>query len=263
MKFMADSNAPLMKIRGRSVLVTGGCGGIGLAIGERFAASGLKVVLADRDIAPGEAVAKRYPDVELLAIELADHREIDRLLKPFVDRDELPDILVNGVGISPKSQSPGKAYRTWEMPIDQWRRVVEVNLDAYFYCSRLVLPRMIRRASGRIVNIASLAARTGGHVAPAHYVATKAAVLGLTKVMAKEAGPHGITVNAINPGRIDTPMIHDVPDEVNESYKARIPLGRLGVPDDVAGVVQFLASDLADYLTGTAIEVNGGLYMGP
>lgn len=252
-----------MKVQGQSVLVTGGCGGIGRAIGERFAREGLQVLLVDRDIAPGVPLTQAYPNVRLLALDLGDHREIDRLLKPYVDRDELPDILVNGVGIAPKSRSPGKAHTTWEMPIEQWLLVMDVNLNAYFYCSRLVLPRMIRRRSGRIVNIASLAARTGGHVAPSHYVTTKAGVLGLTKVMAKEAGPFGVTVNAINPGRIDTPMIHDVPDEVNEAYKARIPLGRLGMPDDVAGVVLYLASDLANYLTGTTIEVNGGLYMGP
>jgi 3-oxoacyl-[acyl-carrier protein] reductase len=167
------------------------------------------------------------------------------------------------VGISPKADAHGRAWRTWEMPVEQWKKVLDVNLTAYFCCSRLVLPRMIAQRSGRIINIASLAARTGGYVAPAHYVATKAGVLGLTKVMAKETGPYGITVNAINPGRIDTPMIHDVPDEVNQSYVARIPVGRLGRPDDVAGAVLFLASDLADYLTGTALEVNGGLYMGP
>jgi 3-oxoacyl-[acyl-carrier protein] reductase len=252
-----------LRIQGSSVLVTGGCGGIGRAIGERFAREGLQVLLADRDIAPAEELARKYPGIRLLAVDLGDPGEVERHLKPFVDRDELPDILVNGVGISPKSQSPGKAYTTWEMPIEQWLRVMDVNLNAYFYCSRIVLPRMIRRRSGRIVNIASLAARTGGHVAPSHYVATKAGVLGLTKIMAKEAGAYGVTVNAINPGRIDTPMIHDVSDEVNEAYKARIPLGRLGVPDDVASVVLYLASDLADYLTGTTIEVNGGLYMGP
>ena len=245
------------------MLVTGGCGGIGRSVGERFAAAGLQVLLADRDVRGAEELRQRYPAVETIEIDLGDPREIERVLRPRLERDDAADILVNGVGISPKADAQGRAWRTWEMPIEQWQRVLDVNLTAYFCCSRLVLPRMIAQRSGRIINIASLAARTGGYVAPAHYVATKAGVLGLTKVMAKETGPFGITVNAINPGRIDTPMIHDVPDEVNESYVARIPLGRLGEPDDVASAVLFLASDLADYLTGTTLEVNGGLYMGP
>jgi 3-oxoacyl-[acyl-carrier protein] reductase len=252
-----------MRIHGESVLVTGGCGGIGRAIGERFAAAGLRVLLADRDIRPAEELAGRYPNIERISLDLGDHREIERILAPRLGAAEAPDILVNGVGISPKSDSQGRAYQIWEMPVEQWLRVIDVNLNAYFYCCRLVLPRMIARKAGRIINIASLAARTGGYVAPAHYVASKAGVLGLTKVLAKEVGCYRITVNAINPGRIDTPMIHDVPDEVNQSYVARIPLGRLGQPNDVASVALFLASDLADYLTGTAIEVNGGLYMGP
>ena len=121
---------------------------------------------------------------------------------------------------------------------------------------------MKAKGYGRIINLASLAARTGGYVAPVHYVVTKAGVLGLTKVLAKEAAPLGINVNAINPGRIDTPMIHDVPDEVNQVYVDRIPAGRLGLPEDVAKVVLFLASDLSGYITGTSIEVNGGLFMG-
>ncbi len=252
-----------MHIRGQSALVTGGCGGIGRSIGERFAAAGLRVLLADRDVRAGEELRRRHSNVETIEVDLGDHREIDRVLRPRLKDLDAPDILVNGVGISPKSDARGSAWRTWEMPIEQWQQVLDVNLTAYFYCSQIVLPRMIARRAGRIVNIASLAARTGGYVAPAHYVATKAGVLGLTKIMAKETGPFGITVNAINPGRIDTPMIHDVSEEVNQSYVARIPLGRLGQPDDVASVVLFLASDLADYLTGTAVEVNGGLYMGP
>lgn len=252
-----------MEIRGQSVLVTGGCGGIGRAVGQRFAELGLRVLLADRDTAAGEELAGRYSNVECIALDLGDPEQIDQVLAPRLDDASMPDILVNGVGISPKSDTAGRAYATWEMPIEQWLRVIDVNLNSYFYCSRLALRRMVARRGGRIISIASLAARTGGYVAPAHYVASKAGVIGLTKIMAKEAGPFGITVNAINPGRVDTPMIHDVSDEVNRSYVGRIPLGRLGLPDDIASVTLFLASNLADYLTGTTIEVNGGLYMGP
>ena len=137
-----------------------------------------------------------------------------------------------------------------------------VDLDSIFYTSALAIPKMIERGYGRIINIASMVSRTsGGGVAPVHYVTAKTALLGLTRATAQDAGRYGITVNAINPGRIDTPMIRDVPDKVNESIARSIPLKRLGTPQDVAGSALFLASRLADYLTGVVIEVNGGMYM--
>src|SRR6185369_3502930 len=113
------------------------------------------------------------------------------------------------------------------------------------------------------VNIASYVTRIGGYQACAHYTASKSAVLGLTKALARELAPYGIRVNAINPGRIDTPMTQDVPKEVSEGLIPQIPAGRLGVPADIAKAALFLCSDLSDYMTGTALEVNGGLYVGP
>jgi 3-oxoacyl-[acyl-carrier protein] reductase len=122
---------------------------------------------------------------------------------------------------------------------------------------------MMERKFGRIVNIASYAARIGGYQAAVHYTTSKAAILGFTKSLAREVAAYGILVNAINPGRIETPMTRDVPKEVSAGLILQIPCGRLGVPKDIANVALFLCSDLADYMTGTAVEVNGGLYVGP
>jgi 3-oxoacyl-[acyl-carrier protein] reductase len=250
-----------MKIRGNTVVITGGCGGIGMAVAREFLKLNKKVVLCDLNIEKGLELAKEYEGVVCLQMDLGDTREIDHHLTPLIQSDNAPDILLNNVGISPKKDDIGTAYRTWEMPLEQWNRVIAVNLTSYFHCSKLVVPAMKRNGGGRIINIASLAARTGGYVAPVHYVVSKSGVLGFTKVLAKETAQFGINVNAINPGRVDTPMIHDVPDEVNQSYIERIPARRLGLPEDIAKVVVFLASDLSDYITGTAIEVNGGLFM--
>jgi len=250
-----------MKIRGNTVVITGGCGGIGMAVAREFLKMNKKVILCDLNIEKGLELAKEYEGVVCLQMDLGDTQEIDRHLTPLIQSDNAPDILFNNVGVSPKKDDTGTAYRTWEMPLEQWNRVMAVNLTSYFYCSKLVVPAMKQKGGGRIINIASLAARTGGYVAPVHYVVSKSGVLGLTKVLAKETAQFGINVNAINPGRIDTPMIHDVPDEVNQSYIERIPARRLGLPEDIAKVVVFLASDLSDYITGTAIEVNGGLFM--
>ena len=137
------------------------------------------------------------------------------------------------------------------------------NLTSHFLATRLVLPAMMANRRGRIVNVSSMAARIGAQSGGAFYTTSKAGVLGLTMATAKEVAPFGITVNAVNPGTIATPMIDDVPGEVQAAYVSRVPLGRIGRPEDVAGAVLYLASALADYVTGTAIEVNGGFYMGP
>lgn len=251
-----------MEIRGNVVLITGGCGGMGIAMAKEFCKFQKKIILCDLNIERGLELARDCKNMRCVQMDMGDSGEIARHLLPLIQSGNSPDILVNNVGISPKGNCAGKTLRTWEMPLEQWNKVLAVNLTSYFYCAKLVLPSMIQKGWGRIINIASLAARTGGQVAPIHYVATKAGVLGLTKIMAKEAGPFGINVNSINPGRIDTPMIHDVPDEVNESYIPKIPVRRLGLPEDIGKVVLFLASDLSDYITGATIEVNGGLFMG-
>ena len=210
-------------------------------------------------------MADRLTDVKRgfgIGVDLGNFVDIDDKLKPLLTGDGAPDILVNGVGYSPKYAPSGERWTAWTMPLDHWREVLTVDLDSIFYTSALAIPKMIERGYGRIINIASMVSRTsGGGVAPVHYVTAKTALLGLTRATAQDAGRYGITVNAINPGRIDTPMIRDVPDKVNESIARSIPLKRLGTPQDVAGSALFLASRLADYLTGVVIEVNGGMYM--
>lgn len=249
-------------IAASSVLITGGCGGIGLGVARAFAEQGKQVWLADRNVTGAQSLKEQYPNVQTLEVDLSDTAAIDERLKPLLESDEAPQVLVNGVGYSPKYKSPGERWTTWNMPLSHWREVMNINLDSIFYTTALALPKMMERRYGRVINIISVVSRmSGGGVAPAHYVTAKTALLGLTRVTAQEVGPHGITVNGINPGRIDTPMIHDVPDEVNASIAASLPLRRLGTPDDIAGAALFLSSDMADYLTGMVIEVNGGGYM--
>jgi 3-oxoacyl-[acyl-carrier protein] reductase len=251
-----------LEIRGKSVLITGGCGGIGLGVATEFANRGLSVLLADRDISGAAALCASNPNVRCIEVDLSSFRAIDEKLKPILTGNDAPDILVNGVGISPKYAPSGERWTAWNMPLDHWQDILRLDLDSIFYTTSLVLPKMIERRRGRIVNIASLVSRTsGGGVAPIHYVTAKTALLGLTRTTAQEAGPFGITVNAVNPGRIDTAMIRDVPEKVNQSIARNIPLQRLGTPKDIAGAIVFLASELADYLTGVVIEVNGGMHM--
>ncbi|MXW85810.1 MAG: SDR family oxidoreductase [Boseongicola sp. SB0673_bin_14] len=252
-----------LEVKGDHVLITGVCGDIGLGIANAFLDQGMRVTLVDLNIAPGETLAAERERVSLVELDLADADAVAARLTPLAQSPDAPDVLINGVGWTPKKSPEGKPWTTWEMPVEHFSRVVAVNLTAVFQCTGIFIPAMLARGHGRIINIASLAARIGGTVAPVHYVSGKAGVLGLTKVVARELGGTGLTINAINPGRIDTRMIKDVPEGVNQAIAARIPVGRLGLPADVAKVCLFLASDLADYLTGTTIEVNGGLYVGP
>lgn len=249
-------------VQGQSVLITGGCGGIGLGIAEAFANLGKRVWLADKAVGGAKDLCARFDNVRCIEVDMARPDDIDRQLKPLLQGADAPEILVNGVGWSPKTNAAGERWTAWNMPLDHWKQVMAVNVDAIFYISALAIPAMIERKYGRIVNIASVVSRmSGGGVAPIHYVTAKTALLGLTRCSAQELGPHGITVNAINPGRIDTPMIHDVPEQVNQAIAQSLPLRRLGTPADIAGAAVFLSSNLADYLTGVVLEVNGGGYM--
>ena len=249
-----------MKIKGNHVLVTGGCAEIGLGIAHAFLDQGKRV---DLNISPGEALAAECTGESAIELDLADADAVEARLSPVAQSPGAPDVLVNGVGWTPMTSSEGKPWTIWEVPVEHFSRVVAVNLAAVFQCISLFIPAMLERGHRRIINIASLAARIGGAVAPVHYVSGKSGLPGLTKVVARELGGTGLTINANNPGRIDTQLIKDVPDEVNQAIAARIPVRRLGLPADVAKVCLFLNSDLADHLTGTTIEVNGGLYVGP
>ena len=252
-----------MEIKGDHVLITGGCGDIGLGIANAFLVQGMRVTLADLNIAPGEALDAVHEQMSQIELDLADADAGAARLNPLAQSPDAPDVLINGVGWTPKTSSEGIPWTTWEMPMEHVSRVAAVNLTAVLQCTSIFIPPMPARRHGRIINIATLAARIDGAVAPMHHVSGKAGVLGLAKVVARELGGTGLTINAINPGRIDTQMIKDVPDEVNKAIAPRIPVGRLGLPAGVAKVCLFLASDLADDLTGTTIEVNGGLFVGP
>lgn len=247
-----------MKIGGSSVMITGGCGGIGLEMARQFAAEGKDVLLVDLDIEPGKAMVRDNPRISCIQCDLSSTEDIQRKLA-----DRGTDILINNVGISPKFDAAGQRVKTWTMTLDQWNAVMATNVTSFFLCTKVCLPVMMERKFGRIVNIASYAARIGGYQAAVHYTTSKAAILGFTKSLAREVASYGILVNAINPGRIETPMTRDVPKEVSEGLIPQIPCGRLGLPRDIANVAVFLCSDRADYMTGTAIEVNGGLYVGP
>lgn len=240
-------------LSGRVALITGAARGIGLACARALAAEGAHVVLADLDGEGAERAAAELGGLGL-AVDVTDPASVEALVsRATSDRGRL-DVLVTCAGIFHATPLP-------EIGLAEWERIVRVNLTGTFLCAQAALRAMIPRGSGRIVTIASLASQTGGLAAGAAYAASKGGVVSLTKSLARHAGPHGITVNTVNPGVIDTPMIAAWGPGVREGTVAATPLGRVGTPEEVASTVVWLASDAAAFVHGAHVDVNGGLYM--
>lgn len=245
----------------RTVLVTGAAGGIGFACARGFVVQGHRVVFADLDADATQRAVKGLPASQVLALacDVSDADGVHGLLGAIEARWEPVSILVNNAGISPKHG--GRSANLLDMSAQEWRRVLDVNLTAPMQLARATLPFMRQQQWGRIVNIASLAARTTAMVAGCSYMASKAGLLGLTRHIATAYGRDGITANAVAPGRIVSPMTAETAGPLAERYKERNPSGREGTVDEIAAAVLYLASDAAGYTNGACIDVNGGMLM--
>jgi 3-oxoacyl-[acyl-carrier protein] reductase len=253
-----------MRLDGKRALITGAGQGIGAAIALKFAEYGCDVAIVDVNQQKTEEVQRKIQAMGRLAItalcDVADFSAVGKMVTETIDRLGGLNILVNNAGISPKRE--GKKIRIFEIEEEEWDRVLAVNLKGVFNCSRAALPFMIDNKEGSIVNISSVTGKTGNS-APvgAFYVASKAAVIGLTKAMAHDVAEFGIRVNAVAPGVIDSPLRKKSAPEVNEAMKQEIPLKRFGTSDEVADAVLFLVSDFARYITGETLVIDGGWKM--
>jgi 3-oxoacyl-[acyl-carrier protein] reductase len=249
-----------MRFQDKVAIVTGGASGIGAATARGLSREGAKVVVADwnaEGLQKMEAEMKNEGRPFLgLRIDVSLETNVQKLVNQAVSHFGGIDFLVNNAGISPKQK--GKKQNLWEMSIEEWDRVMAVNIRGVFLCCHFAVPRMIERGSGAIVSLSSQAAKAGSVITGCHYAISKAGVVGLTKILAREIAPYKIRVNAVAPGRIDTPMIWDVSVEVNEQIRKNIPLGRLGKAEEVADPILFLLSDAASFITGVVIDINGG-----
>lgn len=247
----------LLDLSGRVAVVTGGTKGIGEAIVRHLAAAGARVTAVSRS-APGAAAGSpRDGEVVTLAADVAKKTDVDRVVETVVARHGAVDILVNCAGTAKRAPALDQTETDWEY-------MIELNLKGTAWACRAVAPIMRRAGRGRIVNITSIGAEFG-LVNRAAYCATKGAVAQLTRCLALEWGPYGITVNAVGPGITVTPLVRpflDANPGKEDLMTRKIPLGRLGKPEDMAGAVAFLASDLAAYVTGQTIYVDGGWGVG-
>ena len=250
---MANSKGEL---EGKVAIVTGGGRGIGKAISSRLAEAGAAVVVADIDTRLAHEVIKeingRQGKSKACLVDVSDEKSVESMFKVALKTFGRLDILVNNAGIMFRT-------RFLDISLEEWEKTMSVNLRGAFLCIKRALPVMKKQGYGRIVNISSSAGRSVSTLGGAHYTASKAGLLGLTRAVAKEMAPFGITVNAICPGLIDTKMARETTSKKElEAFLKSFPIKRLGLPEEIGDLVVFLCSDKAAYITGASIDINGG-----
>jgi 3-oxoacyl-[acyl-carrier protein] reductase len=247
----------MFSLRDRVALVTGASQGIGRATALALAEAGAKVAVAARNAEKlagvAEEIAKAGGEALAIRMDVADGEQVKAGFRQTTERFGKLDILVNNAAIT-------RDTLALRMKAEDWDEVLRTNLTGAHLCIQQALGGMLRQRYGRIVNLTSVVAQAG-NAGQANYVAAKAGVIGLTKAIAVEVASRNITVNAVSPGFITTPMTDPLPQEIKDEMLGRIPLGRMGADRDVAAAIVFLASEEAGYITGHVLDVNGGLYM--
>ena len=259
-----------MRLKDRVALITGGAAGIGKATAERFLEEGAPVAICDVNEEAGrvavEELSAKAADgasIEFQVVDVTDRQAVGAWVDGVAQRHGRIDVLVNNAGVLRDNVlvkvKEGELLK--QMPEQDFDLVIAVNLKGVFNCTQAVAPHMIRQGGGVILNASSIVG-LDGNFGQTNYVATKAGVVGMTKVWARELGRHGVRVNAVAPGFTATEMVMQMPDKILDGMRARTPLGRLGQPRDIANAYLFLASDEADFVSGVVLRVDGGIVVG-
>jgi 2-dehydro-3-deoxy-L-rhamnonate dehydrogenase (NAD+) len=236
----------------RVAVITGGASGVGLEIAIRIAAEGGKVSLWDRDPATlAKAAASVGDGTHTVQVDVTDAAKLASAAESVNSKFGRIDVLVGSAGIT------GPTAKLWEYPLEEWRRVIDIDLNGIFYTCRAVVPQMLKNDYGRIVNISSVAGKEGNPNASA-YSTAKAAVIGLTKSLGKELAASGIRVNCVTPATFDSPLLAQLPQSHIDYMKSKIPMGRLGKMDEVASLVCWLASEECSFSTAATFDISGG-----
>jgi len=246
-----------VKIKNKVALITGSSRGIGKAIALRLAMEGANIAinyLKNREKAEKVAMEARKYGVEakIYQADVSNYQQVEEMVRKIVEDFNTIHILVNNAGIIPQH------YSIFDIPLEEWEKILAVNLTGVFNCTKAVVPVMIKNREGKIINISSVAGKMGGTVGP-HYAASKAGIIGMTFSLAQELLKYNITVNAIAPGPIETEMVQSISEERRKIILSRVPMGRFGKTEEVAEAVIFLIK--CDYVTGEVIDINGGYYM--
>jgi NAD(P)-dependent dehydrogenase (short-subunit alcohol dehydrogenase family) len=241
-----------LDFKGRHAVVTGGATGLGFAIAQRLLASGGRVTLWDRDEAGAAKAARELgANSGFVAVDVASETSVRDAVQATLKREKRIDALVNSAGIT------GPNVKVWDYPVDAWRQVMDVNLTGLFICCREVVPTMREANYGRIVNIASVAGKDGNPNASA-YSASKAAVMALTKSLGKELADTGVRVNCVTPAAVKTAIFDQMSQEHIQFMLSKIPMGRFGLPEEVAAMVGWLCTEDCSFSTGAVFDLSGG-----
>jgi len=239
-------------LNGRNAVVTGGAQGFGRAVTERFVASGAKVAIWDHDQTLAEKTAKEIgPAVSVLKVDVSDLAAVEKARDATLSALGKIDILVNNAGIA------GVNKTVWETDFEEWRKVLRINLDGPFICCKAIVPLMIKQNYGRIINIASIAGKEGNPNA-AHYSASKAGLIALTKSLGKELAGHEISVNAVTPAAAKTAIFDQMTQQHIDFMLSKIPKGRFVLVEELASLVSWLASEECSFSTGAVFDISGG-----
>jgi len=245
----------MKRLDNKVAIITGGADGIGRASAIKFASEGAAVIIWDMYPEKGHETVSLITAAggksEFVKVNTASFLEVEAASKQAFEKYSRIDILVNNAGITRDSTLK-------KMTVDQWQQVIDVNLTGVFFCTKCVSAYMVEKGYGRIINTSSVVALYG-NFGQTNYVATKAGLIGMTKTLAKEFGRKGITVNAVAPGFIATDMVKKMPENVIKTMEEKVPVGRLGLPEEIASAYLFLASDEAAYINGAVISVDGGI----
>ncbi len=232
-------------------IITGGAYGVGLEVGARITAEGGRVSLWDRDEAALSEAAARIRGAHTLQVDVADPARVASAAQAVNEQFGRIDVLVACAGIT------GPTAPLWDYPVEEWKRVIDIDLHGIFYSCRAVVPYMLKRGYGRIVNISSVAGKEGNPNASA-YSTAKAGVIGLTKSLGKELAQHNIRANCVTPATFESPILKQLPQSQIDYMKSRIPIGRLGKVEEVAALVCWLASEECSFSTGATFDISGG-----
>ncbi|MEJ5304124.1 MAG: 3-oxoacyl-ACP reductase FabG [Bacteroidales bacterium] len=245
----------MKKLENKVAIITGGADGIGKAASFLFAKEGATVIIWDLNEENGlktvEEIKNSGGQAVFFRVNTANYEEVDHAAKVAIDQFQKIDILINNAGIT-------RDATLKKMTPQQWQEVIDVNLTGVFNCTKCISNYMVEKGYGRIINTSSVVALYG-NFGQTNYVATKAGLIGMTKTLAKELGRKGVTVNAVAPGFIATEMVKKMPEDILKAMEAKVPVGRLGKPEEIAAAYLFLASDDAAYINGATLSVDGGI----
>jgi len=245
-----------MRLKDRVAIVTGGARGIGKKISQAFLEEGASVYIFDVNQEEGARTVGEFQlaydnKVNFFKVDITDEKGVEQSIKKIIEAEGRIDILVNNAGIT-------RDNLILRMSLKDWKKVIDINLTGAFICSKHTVKYMVRNRSGKIINISSIVG-VHGNAGQSNYSSSKAGIIGLTKTLARELAGRNILVNAIAPGYIETEMTEKLSDKIKEKLMEQIPAGRLGSVDDVAKTALFLASDDSNYITGTVINLDGGM----